>query len=103
MIARTFFGYSRGCRPLTDDERTQRYACALGRGTGFDMEALVLSLQPHQPHAFARRGADGLALLARLRKLWAKVDRAKKKARRKTLKARAAPKKSNVVPIRRRA
>jgi hypothetical protein len=83
VIARCGYGF-RGCVPPTPDERLQRYARALGGH--------------YEPTSHARRAAAGLALLVKLRALWRRLDRLKRKAKPR----KAKPKPSNVVLLRKR-
>jgi hypothetical protein len=86
IVTRCGHGMS-GCIPPTDDERLQAYARALGGR--------------YDAHQHARRASAGLAILARLRKLWRMADRKRKtKAKPAT---RPAARKSNVIAMRRRA
>lgn len=84
IVTRCGYGFS-GCVPPTDDERLQAYASKLGGH--------------YLPHTHARRASAGLVLLTKLRALWRRVDRLKRKAKPR----KAAPKKSNVIPLRKRA
>lgn len=90
IVTRCGYGM-RGCVPATPDERLQAYARALGGH--------------YEPHQHARRAAAGLALLLKLRRYWKRDLPRLRRERLKTLRARitAAPKPSNVVPLKRRA
>lgn len=85
IVTPTGYGM-RGCVPPTADDRLQAYAQRLGGH--------------YEPQGHARRAAEGLALLTRLRKLWRRLDAIQRRA---TKPKAAKPKHTNVVPIRRRA